>query len=61
MKHNLEGNRISSNDDEFSDTSIESFSGFVGTFFNLFESSTLSNEVINIGCELFFCKWLSSF
>jgi hypothetical protein len=39
MKNNLEGLSVSSKDDKLRNTSIQSLGGFIGSFFNFFESS----------------------
>ncbi len=41
MEHNFEGVGISSDDDELSDTTVESLGGFVGSLLDLLEGSAL--------------------
>lgn len=47
MKDDFKRISISSNDYEFSDSSVESFGCLVGPLFDLFEGSTLRDEVID--------------
>lgn len=41
VEHNFEGVGISSDDDELSDTTVESLGGFVGSLLDLLEGSAL--------------------
>lgn len=41
MKHNFKWVGIGSDDDEFSDTTVKSLGGFVGTLLDLLQGSTL--------------------
>lgn len=52
---------ISSNNDEFSDTSIEGLGGFIGTFFDLFKCGTLSNQISDFRAKLFGSEGLGTF
>lgn len=45
MEDDFEGIGVGGNDDKFGDTSIEGFSGLVGTFLDLFECGALSDEI----------------
>ena len=47
MEDNFKRISISSDDYEFSDTSVESFSSLVGSFFNLFKGGTLWDKVVD--------------
>ena len=46
MEHNFERISISSNDNEFSDASVESFGGLVSSLFDLFERGTLRDKIV---------------
>ena len=52
---------ISGNNDQLSDASVQSFCGFVGTFLDLFESGTLSDEISEFRSELFGGEGLGTF
>jgi hypothetical protein len=52
---------IGGNNDQLSDASVEGFCGFVGTFLDLFESGTLSDEISEFRRELFGGEGLGTF
>ncbi len=45
MEDNLKRVGIGSNDDEFGDTPVKSFSGLVGTLLDLLERGTLRDQI----------------
>lgn len=47
MQHDFERVGVCSDDDEFCDAAVESFGGFVGSFFDLLEGGTLGYEVVD--------------
>jgi len=61
VENNLERVCISSNYDDFGDTSVESFCGLVGSLLDLLKGGALGDQVINFGGEIFSGKRGSSF
>ena len=61
MENDFEWVSISCNNDQFGDSSIQRFGGFICTFFDLFECGTLSNEISDFRTKLFGSKGLGTF
>lgn len=61
MKDYLEWVGIGSDNNEFGDASVESFSGLVGTLLDLLERSTLGDQVVYFGGEVFSSERSGSF
>lgn len=45
MQYDFEWVGIGGDDDQLSDTSVQSFSGFIGTLFDLLEGGTLGQQI----------------
>ena len=61
VENDFKGLSIGGNNDQLSDASVEGFCGFVGTFLDLFESGTLSDEISEFRRELFGGEGLGTF
>jgi hypothetical protein len=61
VEDDFKGLSIGGNNDQLSDASVEGFCGFVGTFLDLFESGTLSDEISEFRRELFSGEGLGTF
>lgn len=61
MEHDLQGSRIGSDDDKFSDASVQGFCGLIGALLDLLEGGALRDEIEDLGGELFSRKGLGTF
>ena len=61
MKNDFKRIGISSDDYQLGDTSIESFGGFIGSLFDLFQGGTLGDQVVERRGEFFGGEGSSSF
>lgn len=60
MHNDFERFCVSSHDDDFGDSSVESLSGLVGSFLELTFLSSLSDESLNFDGQIVFGKGSSS-
>jgi hypothetical protein len=61
VEHDFKRVSIGGNNDQLSDASVQGFCGFVGTFLDLFEGGTLSDEISEFRSELFGGEGLGTF
>ena len=56
MEEDFQWFSISSHNDQFTDSSVESFGGFVGSFLDLLETGCLLNQVHDSASEFIISK-----